>query len=150
MIRTPASPNLAPDSAGLSRLVAGVHHDPHSILGAHEYGAETVIRALRPHALQVVALIGGRRYPMSHIGSGVFAVALPFTGLADYRLETSYPGAGGQPHVHTAVLASGTQNWNRAEKRWPHPVKKVLSAAVLTCCTVGMSNFCSAQLSMGT
>ena len=35
MIRTPASPNLAPDPAEAARLVAGVHHDPHSILGAH-------------------------------------------------------------------------------------------------------------------
>ncbi|MDA2991569.1 MAG: alpha-amylase family glycosyl hydrolase, partial [Actinomycetota bacterium] len=103
MIRTPASPNLAPDPAEAARLVAGVHHDPHSILGAHEFGAETVIRALRPHALAVVALIGGRRYPMTHIGSGVFAVALPFTNLADYRLETTYPGGDGEPHVHTAA-----------------------------------------------
>lgn len=69
MIRTPASPNLAPDPAEAARLVAGVHHDPHSILGAHEYGAESVIRALRPHALEVVALVGGRRYPMTHTGS---------------------------------------------------------------------------------
>ena len=103
MIRTPASPNLAPDPAEAARLVAGVHHDPHSILGAHEYGAETVIRALRPHALEVVALVGGRRYPMTHTGSGVFAVALPFTNLADYRLETTYPGGDGEPHVHTAA-----------------------------------------------
>jgi 1,4-alpha-glucan branching enzyme len=86
------SPHLAPDPADLARLVAGVHHDPHSILGAHEYGTHTVIRALRPHAEQVVALIGGRRYRMTHIDSGVFAVACPFTDLVDYRLEVSYPG----------------------------------------------------------
>jgi 1,4-alpha-glucan branching enzyme len=87
------SPHLAPDPADLARLVAGVHHDPHSILGAHEYGTHTVIRALRPHAEQVVALIGGRRYRMTHIDSGVFAVACPFTDLVDYRLEVSYPGS---------------------------------------------------------
>ena len=34
---------------------AGEHHDPHAILGAHEYGDHTVIRAFRPHALEVVA-----------------------------------------------------------------------------------------------
>jgi len=49
---------LAPDPAELARLVAGAHHNPHSILGAHEYGDHTVIRAFRPHAVSVVALVG--------------------------------------------------------------------------------------------
>ena len=87
----PDSPHLAPDPAELSRLVSGVHHNPHSILGAHEYGDQTVIRTLRPHATEVAALIGGVRHPMSHIDAGLFAVALPFTDLVDYRLEVSYP-----------------------------------------------------------
>jgi 1,4-alpha-glucan branching enzyme len=89
-----SSPYLEPDPGDLARLVAGVHHDPHAILGAHEYLDHTVIRTLRPHAEEVVALVGGVRYPLSHIGSGLFAVALPFTDLVDYRLEVSYPGAG--------------------------------------------------------
>ena len=67
--------HLAPDAGDLARLVAGTHHDPHSILGAHEYGDETVIRTLRPHAEAVAALVGGRQYPMAHVGSGVFAVS---------------------------------------------------------------------------
>ena len=109
MTRNFASPNLAPDPGELARLVAGVHHDPHSILGAHEYRAHadydehTVIRTLRPHAVAVAALIGGRSYPMTRIDSGLFGVALPFTDLADYRLEVSYPGADGRPHVHTVA-----------------------------------------------
>ena len=48
MTRNRATSHLAPDPGELARLVAGVHHDPHSILGAHEYGEQTVIRALRP------------------------------------------------------------------------------------------------------
>jgi 1,4-alpha-glucan branching enzyme len=56
---------LAPDPADLHHLISGTHHDPHSILGAHEYGDHTVIRAFRPHAQEVAALIGGRRYPCS-------------------------------------------------------------------------------------
>ncbi len=56
------SPHLRPDPADLQRLLAGVHHDPHSILGAHEYGDHTVIRAFRPHAVEVVALVGDDRY----------------------------------------------------------------------------------------
>src|ERR1700736_3855214 len=91
---------LAPDRVDFDRLLAGEHHDPHSILGAHEYGDHTVVRAYRPHAVQVAALVGGERYVFSHIESGLFAVALPFTNLADYRLEISYEGGGDSPVVH--------------------------------------------------
>ncbi|MCB0947278.1 MAG: 1,4-alpha-glucan branching enzyme, partial [Mycobacterium sp.] len=97
------SPYLAPDPGELARLVAGVHHNPHSILGAHEYDDHTVIRALKPHATGVVALVGGERHPFVHIDSGVFAVALPYTNLVDYRLEVSYPGGDGSPHTHTVA-----------------------------------------------
>ena len=41
----------------------------------------------------------------SHIESGLFAVAVPFTNLVDYRLEVSYPGAGDAPIVHTVADA---------------------------------------------
>ncbi|MCB1291783.1 MAG: 1,4-alpha-glucan branching protein GlgB [Mycobacterium sp.] len=98
-----SSPNLAPDPSDLARLVAGVHHNPHSILGAHEYDEHTVVRTLRPHALDATVLVGGRRYPMTHIDSGLFAVALPFTDLADYRLEVRYPSSDGSPVVHTVA-----------------------------------------------
>ena len=97
-----ASDHLRPDNADLGRLLAGEHHDPHSILGAHEYGDHTVIRALRPWATEVVALIGGERFPFTHVETGLFAVAVPFTDLIDYRIEVSYPG-GDSPVVHTAA-----------------------------------------------
>ena len=96
-----ASPHLAPDPGEVARLVGGTHHSPHSILGAHEYDDHTVIRALKPHAEAVVALVGDERYPMAHIESGVFAVALPFTNLVDYRLEITYSGG------HTTTVADG-------------------------------------------
>ncbi|MCV7193941.1 1,4-alpha-glucan branching protein GlgB [Mycolicibacterium brumae] len=98
------SPNLAPDGGELARLVAGAHHDPHSILGAHEYRDHTVIRVLRPNARSVVALVGDKRHPLDHIDSGLWAVALPFTNLVDYRLEISYPTADGE---HVFTIADG-------------------------------------------
>src|SRR5689334_4623655 len=73
------SPHLRPHTADLNRLLIGEHHDPHSILGAHEYSDHTVIRAYRPHAVEVAALIGGERYVFTHIEAGLFAVAVPFT-----------------------------------------------------------------------
>jgi len=97
------SDHLRPDAVALKRLLAGEHHDPHSILGAHEYGDHTVIRAMRPWATEIVALIGGERYPFSHVESSVFAVAVPFTGLIDYRLEVSYQGEDGAPVVTTVA-----------------------------------------------
>jgi 1,4-alpha-glucan branching enzyme len=99
------SPHLRPHTSDLNRLLAGEHHDPHSVLGAHEYGDHTVVRTYRPHAVEVVALVGGERYPFQHIESGLFAVALPFTNLVDYRLEVSYPGAGGATDTHTVADA---------------------------------------------
>ena len=84
------SPHLRPHTADLNRLLAGEHHDPHSVLGAHEYDDHTVIRVYRPHAMKVNALIGGARHPLTHIEAGLFAVAVPFTDLVDYRLEISY------------------------------------------------------------
>ena len=88
-----ARTHLAPEPRDLARLLAGEHHNPHSVLGAHEYGDHTVIRALRPHATEVVALVGDDRFPLQHIDSGLFAVALPFVNLIDYRLEVSYHGS---------------------------------------------------------
>jgi len=95
--------NLRPDPSELSRLLWGTHHDPHSILGAHEYDDHTVIRVLRPNALEVVALVGKERYTFSHVEDALFAVVLPFTGLIDYRLEVSYPNGDDDPHVHTVA-----------------------------------------------
>ncbi|BDX31002.1 1,4-alpha-glucan branching enzyme GlgB [Mycobacterium antarcticum] len=98
-----ATARLRPDDADLGRLLGGHHHDPHSVLGAHEYDDHTVIRTLRPNAQAVVAIVGGERFPFSHVESGLFAVAVPYTDLADYRLEVSYAGEGDTPHVHTAA-----------------------------------------------
>lgn len=92
-INPATSSHLRPADADLHRLLSGEHHDPHSILGAHEYGDHTVIRTLRPHAETVAAVIGGVRYEASHIDGGLFGVAVPITGLIDYRLEVGYPGA---------------------------------------------------------
>ena len=94
---------LAPDPSHLYRLISGTHHDPHSVLGAHEHGDHTIIRAFRPHAQEVVALIGGRRYPLQHIDSGLFAGAIPFVDLADYRLDVSYPSGNGGSVCHTVA-----------------------------------------------
>ncbi len=80
----------------IDRLVAGLHHDPHSILGAHPVAGGVAIRALRPLATSVtVVLADGRRFPAGHLRQGVFATTLPVTEIPDYRLAVTYPAAGG-------------------------------------------------------
>src|ERR1035441_7619140 len=62
----------------IDRIVGGVHHDPHSILGAHPGPGGVTVRALRPLAATVTAVLpDGRRFPMAHVYQGVFAATLP-------------------------------------------------------------------------
>ncbi len=79
----------------IERLVAGRHHDPHSILGAHPGSEGVVVRALRPVGASVTVIVDdGRRFPMTHLGRGVFTATLPDVKVPDYRLATVYPGPG--------------------------------------------------------
>jgi len=85
-------------AAEIDRLLAGVHHDPHSVLGAHPGPEGITVRALRPLAATVTVLLpGGRRYAMEHLQGGVFAALLPADAAAppgqvpDYRLAVVYP-----------------------------------------------------------
>ena len=92
---------LAPMSADLSlgeieRIVAGQHHDPHSVLGAHPGPDGVIIRALRPLATSVTAVLDdGRRLPMEHVHQGVFAVTVPDEKVPGYRIAAAYGSASG-------------------------------------------------------
>ena len=47
--------------AELTELIEGRHHDPHSVLGAHETDAGAVVRVRRPEAIAVSMTIDGDR-----------------------------------------------------------------------------------------
>ena len=96
MAPPPVSPSPVPSTDDLARLLAGTHHDPHSVLGAHPLRGGTAIRALRPDAEKVVALIGSATYELTHVEGGVFAAWVPIEDLAYYRLAITY---GGQTHA---------------------------------------------------
>ena len=88
--------------AEIERLVAGQHHDPHSVLGAHLGPDGVTIRALRPLATSVTAVLSdGSRHPMPHRHQGVFEVALPqaHRSVPDYLLEVTYPGQSSRTQV---------------------------------------------------
>jgi 1,4-alpha-glucan branching enzyme len=95
----------------IDRILAGQHHDPHSVLGAHETPEGTVVRALRPLARSVeVVLPDGTRYPMQHVHEGVFSATVPPSATADgYQLAVSYADSGAElladdPYRHLPTL----------------------------------------------
>ncbi|MET0974901.1 MAG: 1,4-alpha-glucan branching protein GlgB [Leifsonia sp.] len=87
-------PELSPEL--LATLAAGSHFDPHSVLGQHLVDAPgvsdpvTVIRALRPLASEVQAVLqSDARIELAHIGHGIWQ-GVSIVGPQDYRLETRY------------------------------------------------------------
>jgi 1,4-alpha-glucan branching enzyme len=103
-----ASPVAVADPIGhdqIDVILAGQHHDPHAVLGAHPSPYGTVVRALRPLAMSVaVVRADGTRFEMQHVHQGVFSVTVPSgvqepggqpAGLAgDYQLAVSYSADG--------------------------------------------------------
>jgi len=90
------------DDMDLERLIAGQHHDPHHVLGAHpgrdgEGRDHVAIRAWRPDAVGVVILANGRRIGMRRVHpAGLFAGEVEGPDIPDYRLEAYYPGEAGE------------------------------------------------------
>ncbi len=83
-------PQISPGE--IDRMVAGHHHDPHHILGAHAGPDGVTVRALRPLAATVTAVLeDGRRFPMRHVHEGVFEATLPLGDTPDYRIAVAYP-----------------------------------------------------------
>jgi 1,4-alpha-glucan branching enzyme len=80
----------------VERLVRGEHHEPHRLLGAHTEDGRVVIRAFRPDATGVVALVGPEGKPervkLDQVhDAGLFEGTLDGTTLPSaYRLEVSY------------------------------------------------------------
>ena len=89
----PAPPDPTIVEAGaLQRLVDGIDHNPHGILGFHPAAnGQTVIRTLRPEASAVaVVLRDGSRVEMNRLhDAGIFAAAVDGPP-EDYRLDVSY------------------------------------------------------------
>ena len=76
----------------IERVARGEHHDPHSVLGAHPDGDNTVtVRALRPFAEKVVLVTDDDRFEMKHLHEGVWAVTLD-DPPGPYQLAVTYQG----------------------------------------------------------
>ena len=70
-------PAVTPERQQIERLVRGEHHEPHRLLGAHLDENQVTIRAWRPDATGVVALVGDERVALTEIHpAGLFEVVL--------------------------------------------------------------------------
>ncbi|MFD7339555.1 1,4-alpha-glucan branching enzyme [Streptomyces violascens] len=82
------APALA--AADRGRLLAGGHHDPHALLGAHPVRGGVAFRALRPYAQAVTVLGKGLRAELHDDGDGLFSGVLPLREIPDYTLLVTY------------------------------------------------------------
>ncbi|HYY82118.1 MAG TPA: 1,4-alpha-glucan branching protein GlgB [Actinomycetes bacterium] len=75
----------------VDQLVRGEHHQPHALLGAHLSDGHVTIRAFRPDASEVVALVGDERVRLEEVHpAGLFEGTMTGDRVPDYRLEVSY------------------------------------------------------------
>ncbi|MFD9224123.1 1,4-alpha-glucan branching enzyme [Streptomyces sp. NPDC060064] len=72
------------------RLLAGTHHDPHGLLGAHSVRGGVELRALRPYARAVTVLAKGLRAELHEDGDGFFSGVLPLRTVPEYQLLVAY------------------------------------------------------------
>ncbi|MER6162979.1 1,4-alpha-glucan branching enzyme [Streptomyces violaceorubidus] len=82
------APPLDPHDRG--RLLAGAHHDPHALLGAHPVPGGVVFRALRPFAREVGVVVDGECHALASEEDGLFSGVLPLTGIPAYTLAVAY------------------------------------------------------------
>ncbi|MFE2356837.1 1,4-alpha-glucan branching protein GlgB [Streptomyces parvulus] len=82
------APPLDPHDRG--RLLAGAHHDPHALLGAHPVTGGIAFRALRPFAREVGVVVDGERHALVSEGDGLFSGVLPLSAIPAYRLVVAY------------------------------------------------------------
>jgi 1,4-alpha-glucan branching enzyme len=89
-VTRPRVRQLLPPPDDLERLLAGAHHDPHSLLGVHsDHAGHPVARTLRPGAKNVTLLAGEHRFPLEEVADGLFAALLDETPT-EYLLEVDY------------------------------------------------------------
>nr|WP_312869051.1 1,4-alpha-glucan branching protein GlgB [Amycolatopsis pithecellobii] len=84
-------PDGAPAPADIDRLLAGSHHDPHSVLGVHNQGGSVVVRALLPHARSVTVVSADHKFELRRVVDGLFSGTVP-ENPGDYRLEADFGG----------------------------------------------------------
>lgn len=96
----PAQPLAEADR---ERLLAGTHHDPHALLGAHPVRGGVRFRTLRPYARAVTVVAKGLRAELTDEGDGFFGGVLPLApaSVPEYELLIRYGAEPGLDDVRT-------------------------------------------------
>src|SRR5690625_1572569 len=84
-----APPPLPVDAGVLHAVAAGLHHQPHDVLGPHAGEGGVTIRTLRPLADAVVLVTVDGRQPFTHEAEGIWVTTVPGSQVPDYRLEVT-------------------------------------------------------------
>ncbi|MFI8631860.1 1,4-alpha-glucan branching protein GlgB [Microbacterium sp. NPDC077663] len=91
-----------PADSILDAVGAGAYHAPHDVLGPHSEGDHWVIRARRPFAQTVTAVLAdGARVELAHLRAGVwegdapaqpsaYDIVATYEGAPDYRVDDPY------------------------------------------------------------
>jgi 1,4-alpha-glucan branching enzyme len=75
----------------LDRLLHGLHHNPHELLGPHPHDGGVTVRVLKPLARSVRAeLPDGSTVDFAHEHEGIWVASLPTPQVPDYRLLVAY------------------------------------------------------------
>ena len=75
----------------LGATATGSHHEPHAVLGAHEYEGGVTVRTLKPFASEVAVLLpDGSAHAMEHEHDGIWTVALPLAEVPSYRIRVTW------------------------------------------------------------
>ncbi|HJF50127.1 MAG TPA: 1,4-alpha-glucan branching enzyme, partial [Brachybacterium paraconglomeratum] len=75
----------------LGATATGSHHEPHAVLGAHEYEGGVTVRTLKPFASEVAVLLpDGSAHGMEHEHDGIWTVALPLAEVPSYRIRVTW------------------------------------------------------------
>jgi 1,4-alpha-glucan branching enzyme len=83
-------PDLGEEGAS---LLAGEHHDPHRLLGAHPLDDGVVVRVLHPTAERCTVLWSGGETPLDRFEDGLFQGLVPTPSLPEYRLRLEQDGS---------------------------------------------------------
>ncbi|MBN2176742.1 MAG: 1,4-alpha-glucan branching protein GlgB [Demequinaceae bacterium] len=74
----------------LAEVAAGLHSDPHDILGPHRRDGGTTVRVLKPSAISVSIETVEGMHTAEQEHEGIWAVHLPDEDLSDYRIHAAY------------------------------------------------------------
>ena len=75
----------------LGATATGSHHEPHAVLGAHEYEGSVTVRTLKPFASEVAVLLpDGSAHGMEHEHDGIWTVSLPVAEVPSYRIRVTW------------------------------------------------------------